>query len=44
MTALHYASFVGNSKLIDLLINHGADIFCLTQNRMSMLHLAAIGD
>ena len=42
-TPLHYASFVGNIKLIKLLIENGADISIKTNNKFNMLHLAVMG-
>lgn len=43
-TALHYASFFGNPKMIKLLIQHGADIHSTNTQKLTMLHLAAQGD
>ena len=43
-TPLHYASFVGNIKLINLLIQNGADISIKTNNNFSMIHLAVMGN
>ena len=43
-TPLHYASFVGNIKLIKLLIDNGADISLKTNNNFNVLHLAIMGD
>ena len=37
-TPLHYASFVGNIKLIKLLIQNGADISAETNNGFNVLH------
>jgi ankyrin repeat protein len=41
---LHYASCHGNQKLIDLLINNGANPFVKSVNGLNMLHVAAQGD
>ena len=38
-TPLHYACFVGNIKLIKLLIQNGADISAETNNGFNVLHL-----
>ena len=43
-TPLHYASFVGNIKLIKLLIQNGADISIKTNNQFNVLHLAVMGN
>ena len=43
-TPLHYASFVGNIKLIKLLIQNGADILTKTNNGFNVLHLAIMGN
>ena len=43
-TALHYASFRGNIKIINLLIENYADINALTSNGYNMLHKAAQGN
>ena len=43
-TPLHYASFVGNIKLIKLLIQNEADISIKTNNNFNMLHLAVMGN
>ena len=43
-TPLHYASFVGNIKLIKLLIQNGADILSKTNNGFNVLHLAIMGN
>ena len=43
-TPLHYASFVGNIKLIKLLIQNGADISIKTNNNFNVLHLAVMGN
>ena len=41
---LHYASFVGNIKLIKLLIQNGADISAKTNNGFNVLHLSIMGN
>ena len=43
-TPLHYASFVGNIKLIKLLIENGADISVQTNNGFDVLHLSIMGN
>ena len=43
-TPLHYASFVGNIKLIKLLIENGADISSETNNGFNVLHLSIMGN
>lgn len=43
-TALHFASFHGNLKLIRLLIKHGADLYAENKNGVNMLHVSAQGD
>jgi ankyrin repeat protein len=40
-TALHFASFHGNTKMIKLLEQHGADIFASNSQGINMLHVAA---
>ena len=44
LTALHYASFRGNIKVIKLLIKNGAEINALTNHGLNMIHKAAQGD
>ena len=43
-TALHYASFRGNIKLIKLLISNFAEINALTNTGYNMIHKAAMGN
>ena len=43
-TALHYASFRGNIKIIKLLITNHADINSLTHTGYNMIHKAAMGN
>ena len=43
-TALHYASFRGNIKIIKLLIDNYADINVLSSNGYNMLHKASQGN
>ena len=43
-TALHFASFRGNIQIIQLLIEHQADIYLLSGHGLSMIHVAAQGD
>ena len=44
LTALHYASFRGNIKIIKLLIINYADIDALTNNGLNMIHKSAQGN
>ena len=44
LTALHYASFRGNIKIIKLLISNYADINALSNNRLNMIHKTAQGN
>ena len=41
LTALHYASYRGNIKIIKLLIENNADVNALSYNGLNMLHKAA---
>jgi ankyrin repeat protein len=43
-TPLHYASFVGNIKIIKLLIQNGADLMSKTNGGLNLLHLAIMGN
>jgi ankyrin repeat protein len=43
-TALHYASFRGNIRIIEKLIENGADITIMNNNGLNVMHLAAQGD
>ena len=43
-TTLHYASYNGNSKMIKLLIEKGADPYAVNIEGINMLHVAAQGD
>ena len=43
-TALHYASFRGNMKIIKLLISNHAEINSLTTTGYNMIHKAAMGN
>ena len=43
-TPLHYASYHGNPKLIDMLIEAGADIYAENEQSINVLHVAAQGD
>ena len=44
LTALHFASFRGNIKIIKLLISNHADLKALSYNGLNMLHKAAQGN
>lgn len=43
-TALHYASFTGNAKMIRILVKYEANIFAVNSQGLTMMHLAAQGD
>ena len=43
-TALHYACYNGNIKMIKLLVGNGADINITNNNGLNILHLAAQGN
>ena len=43
-TALHYACYNGNIKIIKLLVDNGADINITNNNGLNILHLAAQGN
>lgn len=43
-TSLHYAVFRGNSKIAFLLEKHGADIYSINTQGLTVLHIAAQGD
>ncbi len=40
-TALHFASFYGNIKLIRFLVSHGANIHAVNKIGINMVHVAA---
>ena len=43
-TSLHYAVFRGNSKIAFMLEKHGADIYTINTQGLTVLHIAAQGD
>lgn len=43
-TAMHFASFHGNMKLIRYLKLYGANVFAKNKQEINMLHVAAQGD
>ena len=43
-TALHYAAFRGNIKVIKLLISYGADLNIKNDNGLNVMHLASQGN
>jgi palmitoyltransferase ZDHHC13/17 len=43
-TAIHYAVFRGNANLAFLLEEHGADIYAINKQGLTVLHIAAQGD
>jgi len=40
-TLFHYAAFLGNWKMIELLLSLGADPMLTNTNKVSALHIAA---
>ena len=44
VTAIHFASFKGNIKIIKLLIENGADIFIKTKKLLNIIHYSAQGN
>ena len=38
VTALHYASFRGNVKIIKLLIENGANLYAKTNRKLNIFH------
>ena len=44
ITALHYASFRGNVKIIRLLIENGANIYIRTKRLLNVIHYSAQGN
>ena len=44
ITALHYASFRGNVKIIRLLIENGANIYTKTKRGLNVIHYSAQGN
>ena len=44
VTAIHFASFKGNVKIIKLLIENGADIFIKTKRLLNIIHYSAQGN
>ena len=43
-TPLHYASYHGNPRMIEILIDAGADMYAQNNQGINMLHVAAQGD
>ena len=43
ITAIHYASFRGDIKIIRLLIDNGADVFSKTKRNLNVIHYACQG-
>ena len=43
-TALHYASFKGNVRIAQKLVDNGADIETRNANGLNVVHIAAQGD
>ena len=44
ITPIHYASFVGDIKIIELLLKYGADYKILTERKLNVIHYAAQGN
>ena len=44
VTAIHYASFKGDIKIIKSLIENGADKFAITNRQLNVMHYAAQGN
>lgn len=44
LTAMHFASFRGNIKMITLLYENGGDVLSLTNKGSTMMHFAAMGN
>ena len=44
VTAFHYASFRGNTKIIRLLIENGADVFKKTKRDLNVIHYSCQGN
>ena len=44
VTALHYASFRGNVKIIKLLIENGANLYAKTNRKLNIFHYAGQGN
>ena len=40
-TALHFASFHGNIKLVEYLVKNGANVFAVNRSGINMIHVAA---
>ena len=40
-TALHYASYHGNHRMIDMLVSLGADVYAVNEQGINMVHVAA---
>lgn len=43
-TPLHYASYHGNYKIIDMLVSIGANVYAENEQGINMVHVAAQGD
>ena len=43
-TAIHFAAFKGNIKIIKLLIENGADIYALTKRNLNIFHYSSQGN
>jgi palmitoyltransferase ZDHHC13/17 len=42
--AIHFASYRGNIEVLNLLIQNGADIHCVNNRGLNVIHMAAQGD
>jgi ankyrin repeat protein len=43
-SALHFASFTGNLRLLNLMVENGANILAVNAYGINMMHVAAQGD
>ena len=44
ITSLHFASYKGNMKIIDLLISNGGDVHILTEKLLNVIHYSCQGN
>ena len=40
-TALHFAAYHGNPRIIELLVDSGANVYATNKQEINMLHVAA---
>lgn len=43
-TALHFAAYHGNPRMIEALVDSGANVYATNKQEINMLHVAAQGD